>query len=252
MSEHADANRAYWNGMASDWVERGERAWAAASPYWGVFEIPNAELPLLPDDLSGLAAVELGCGTGYGSAWMARRGATVLGIDISEEQLATAHRLAAQYPELDVTLQHGDAEAVPRPDASFDLVLSEYGAAIWCDPEVWLREAHRLLKPGGRLVFLGNHPLCVVCYRPDGGDVEPVLHRSYLGLRCVDWRHVEIDPGGMEFNRPLSDWLALFRDVGFELVDYREVGAPDGAGDSPRDQWARSFPLEQVFWLRKR
>ncbi len=258
MSDHAEANRSYWNAIAPDWVERGQRAWGSDSPYWGVFEIPNAELPVLPGDLTGLAAVELGCGTGYGSAWMARLGASVVGIDISEEQLATAHRLAAEHPELDVTFVHGDAEQVPRPDASFDVALSEYGAAIWCDPEVWLREAHRLLKPGGRLVFLGNHPLCMVAFRPDGGAVERRLHRPYLGMRALDWRGVEVDPGGVEFNRPWGDWLALFRTVGFALDDYREVGTPEGfdaTGDSPwmasMAAWGRDYPVEQVFWLTK-
>ena len=49
---------------------------------------------MLPADMSGLAAIELGCGTGYVSGWMARRGASVVGIDNSRRQLDTARRLA--------------------------------------------------------------------------------------------------------------------------------------------------------------
>ena len=67
----------------------------------------------------------------------------------------------------DLTLIHDDAEAVPYPDASFDLAFSEYGAAIWCDPERWIPEAHRLLRPGGTLLFLGCHPLAM---DPTAGD----------------------------------------------------------------------------------
>ena len=250
MSEHADENRAYWNGHAHERVERGERAWASAAPYWGVFEVSNTDLPILPDDLAGRAAIELGCGTGYGSAWMARRGASVFGIDISEEQLRTAHRLQ-DAAKLDIVFAHGDAENVPRPDGSFDFALSEYGAAIWCDPEVWLREAHRLLRDGGRLVFLGTHPLVVACFDPAGEHIERRLHRPYRGMRSVDWRNVSFEPGGIEFNRTFADWFALFRAVGFRRDDYREVYAPAGATAS-HAEWAREFPYEQVFWLTKR
>ena len=99
---------------------------------WGV-PIPG----LLPDDMRGMDAIEFGCGTGYVSAWMARRGATVVGIDNSAGQLATARRLAAEH-EIELTLVHGNAETVPYSDESFDFAVSEYGAAIWCDPYVWI------------------------------------------------------------------------------------------------------------------
>ena len=46
---------------------------------------------------------------------------------------------------------------MPLPDDSFDLAFSEYGASLWCEPEAWLAEAARLLRPGGRLIFLTNH-----------------------------------------------------------------------------------------------
>src|ERR1019366_9873877 len=105
--------------------------------------------------------IELGCGTAYVSAWLARRGARVVGIDNSESQLATARILQDEH-ELHFPLLFGNAEEVPYPDASFDLAISEYGAAIWCDPHLWIPEAARLLRPGGRLIFLGNGPLLVL------------------------------------------------------------------------------------------
>ena len=61
--------------MADQWVAPGERAWESPDAYWGIWGVPNAELPLLPDRLDGQQAIELGCGTGYVSAWMRRRGA---------------------------------------------------------------------------------------------------------------------------------------------------------------------------------
>ena len=67
----------------------------------------------MPADMTGLTAIELGCGTGYVSAWMTRRGATVTAIDNSERQLETARRLAAEHG-LQITWLHGNAEQVPR------------------------------------------------------------------------------------------------------------------------------------------
>lgn len=72
-NEHVTTNREYWNGKAHGWVAAGERAWAAAEPSWGIWNVPESELRLLPIDMRGMKAVELGCGTGYVSGWMARR-----------------------------------------------------------------------------------------------------------------------------------------------------------------------------------
>jgi SAM-dependent methyltransferase len=123
---------------------------------------------LLPDDLAGKDAIELGCGTAYVSAWLARRGARVVGIDNSEAQLATARRLQQQYA-LDFPLLHGNAETVPFPDASFDFAISEYGASLWADPARWVPEAARLLRPDGRLVFLTNSFLLTLCVPAEDG-----------------------------------------------------------------------------------
>ncbi len=250
---HVVTNRAYWNARADAWVAAGERKWAQAEPTWGVWDVSERELRLLPMDMQGMRAVELGCGTGYVSAWMVRRGAAVTGIDPSERQLATARRLAAEHGvALDLVL--GDAEATPFDGASFDFAISEYGAAIWCDPHRWLPEAYRLLRPGGRLVFLGNHPLVTVCSPWDGSPVGPELARPYFGMHRTDWTEVEVDPGGIEFNLPVSGWFDLFREVGFEVEDFLEPRPPEGAEDSAGFvdlAWARAWPSEQVWKLRK-
>ena len=94
--------------------------------------MPESELRVLPD-VDGKDVVELGCGTAYVSAWLARRGARPVGVDLTAEQLETARRMQAKHG-LDFPLVHASAEDVPLPDASFDLAVSEYGASIWCDP----------------------------------------------------------------------------------------------------------------------
>jgi SAM-dependent methyltransferase len=250
-ADHVAENRRHWDAHAHEWVSAGERSWAMAEPTWGIWQVPEAELQLLPGDMTGMRAIELGCGTGYVSSWMARRGAEVVGVDVSSGQLATARRLAAERG-VDLTLHLASAEDVPEPDASFDFAISEYGAAIWCDPEVWIPEAARLLRPGGSLVFVGTHPLLMCCYGLDGSVATTELVRDWFGMRRFDWTSVPVDPGGIEFNLTIESWLRLFRRVGFVVDDYRELRAPASAAGERFDvtaDWARRFPSEQAWKL---
>ncbi|HYH27476.1 MAG TPA: class I SAM-dependent methyltransferase, partial [Actinomycetota bacterium] len=118
-----------------------------------MFQVPEAEVGFMPESLEGRDAIELGCGAGYVSAWLARRGARPVGIDLSEQQLASARTFQREF-DLAYPLVHGDAEVLPFRDESFDVAVSEYGAALWCDPYRWIPEAARVLRPGGELVFL--------------------------------------------------------------------------------------------------
>ena len=133
-------------------------AWAQADIAWGVWQVPESQVRALPTSVAGLDVVELGCGTAYVSAWLARRGARPVGVDPTPAQLATARR-CQQESGLAFPLVEAPAEQVPLPDATFDLAVSEYGASIWADPYRWIPEAARILRPGGCLVFLGNSTL---------------------------------------------------------------------------------------------
>jgi SAM-dependent methyltransferase len=251
LPEHAARNRAAWDRWAADYVETGERNWAAEEPTWGIWDVPEAQLRMLPDDLAGRDAIELGCGTGYVSAWLARRGARPVGIDNSEAQLETARRLQRRHG-LEFPLLHGNAEDIPYPDASFDLVISEYGASIWCDPYRWIPEAARLLRPGGRLVFLVNSVLLMLC----ASDEEDMpagerLLRPCFGMHRIEW------PGddSVEFHLPHGQLIALLRRSGFEVEELVEVRPPEGSTTRYRFvslEWARRWPCEEVWKARRR
>lgn len=75
-------------------------------------------------------SLELGCGTGYISAWLARRSARPVGLDNAAAQLATAAALQDRFG-LHFPLIHASAEQIPLADAAFDLVISECDASIW-------------------------------------------------------------------------------------------------------------------------
>ena len=91
-------------------------------------------------------------------------------------------------------------------------------------------------------------PLSVICTPPSGADRETKLHRSYFEVNRSDYTQDEVDPGGIEFNLPISGWLKLFRETGFEVLDYLELQAPTGSADryGVPGKWAESWPAEQV------
>jgi SAM-dependent methyltransferase len=249
LTPHARQNRAYWEHQAATYVESGRRSWSEPEPSWGIWHIPEADVRALPD-VAGLDAVELGCGTAYFSAWLARRGARPVGVDLSEPQLATARELQAEHG-LEFPLVRASAEDVPLPDASFDLALSEYGASLWCDPDRWIPEAARLLRPGGRLVFLTNSPLVILCTAPNADAATERLARDQFGMRRVRWD----EPEGVQINFHLShgEMIRTLRVSGFEVEALHELRAPEGATtryEFVTPEWARRWPSEEIWVAR--
>jgi SAM-dependent methyltransferase len=247
--QHVFANRAAWDGWAAGFEANGEQNWQS-EPAWGIWGIPEAELNLLPD-VAGLDTIELGCGTAYVSAWLARRGARVTGIDNSTAQLDTARRLQAEHG-LHFPLIHGDAEHVPLPDNSFDLAISEYGASIWCDPYRWIPEAARLLRPGGQLIFLVNGTFLVLCMQEDERvPADPVLLRDYFSMHRFEWP----DTPGIDFHLGYGDWIRLLHRHDFEVENLLELRPAPNATTTYQFvtlEWARRWPSEEVWIARKR
>ncbi len=239
-----------WDEWAKNYASAGERAWAQQQPTWGIFAVAESEVRMFPDDLAGKDVIELGCGTAYVSSWMARRGAKVVGIDNSQAQLDTARRLQLQHG-IEFPLIHGTAEEVPYPDASFDFAISEYGACLWADPYRWVPEASRLLRPGGRLTFLINsflHMLCVPAQ--DGIPSTDRLLRPGFEMYRVEWPG---DPG-VEFHLSHGDWIRLLTRCGFavdDLIDVRPSPDATTAYQFTTLEWARQWPCEEVWKAHK-
>ena len=165
--EYVPGNIEIWTrSNAAHTGPKAREAWAREEIDWGVFAIPESEVQAL-GDVAGLDVVELGCGTAYVSAWLAKRGAHPVGVDPTPAQLATAREMQTEFG-LEFPLVEAVGEDVPLPDESFDLAVSEYGASIWADPFRWIPEAARLLRPGGRLVFLRNSTLSMLTMDLDG------------------------------------------------------------------------------------
>ena len=114
----------------------------------------RATAPFIPAvlDAVGIApgqrVLDVCCGPGRTASSAALRGARVNGLDFSHAMMEVARRECAT-----VTFDHGDAEALPYADATFDAVVSSFGIHHVPRPILALREAHRVLRPGGRVAF---------------------------------------------------------------------------------------------------
>jgi SAM-dependent methyltransferase len=250
--DHVLINRASWDADADNWVEPGRARWSAEEIIWGIWGVPEADLGLLPD-VDGRDVVELGCGTAYVSSWLARRGARPIGLDNSFGQLTTARRFQAEFG-IAFPLVHANAERTPFGDESFDLAVSEYGAAIWCDPFVWIQEAARILRPGGTLVFLGNSYLSMLTMPDEEAPATEVLQRDHFGMHRFVWPDDE--NAGVEFHIPHGKMIRLLRRTGFDVEDLVEIRAPDDA-QTPSDplataEWSRRWPIEEAWRASKR
>jgi SAM-dependent methyltransferase len=249
LPDYAIVNRANWTKANAEYTDaRAHDAWTQEEIEWGVTRVAESEVNVLPD-VAGKDVVELGCGTAYFGAWLARRGARVVGVDVTPAQLETARRMDAEF-ELGLELVEANAEETGLPSKSFDLVLSEYGASIWCDPEKWVPEAARLLRDGGLLVFLRNSTLAVLCATEEGGPVES-LQRPQRGLYRLEWAAPEPE---IEFQMGHGDWVRLLRANGFEIEALVELYAKEDAVDhsyySSNAEWAKKWPSEEIWRAR--
>jgi SAM-dependent methyltransferase len=246
--DYVATNRDLWTKTNAEFTaEQADAAWRAEEIRWGVFANRESDLGIL-GDVADLDVVELGCGPAYFSAWLARRGARPVGVDVTPAQLDTARRLQSETG-IEFALVEADAEDVPLPDASFDLALSEYGASIWCDPHRWLPEAHRLLRPGGRLVFMCEAPLVLLCALEHA--TSTALQRPQRGMNRFDWPDGEVG-----FHLGHGDMFRALRESGFEVENLVELFAPDDAETHPyysyiTADWARKWPAEEIWVARK-
>jgi ubiquinone/menaquinone biosynthesis C-methylase UbiE len=138
---------------------------------------------------------------------------------------------------------------VPLPDASFDLVFSEYGASIWADPYKWIPEAARLLRPGGELFFLRNSTVSTLCMALDG--ITESLQRPQRELGKITWP----DTGEIEYHVPAGELTDILGAAGFGLERLVELYAPDDATTHEyykyvTAEWAKQWPAEEIWRAR--
>jgi SAM-dependent methyltransferase len=133
--------------------KRQREMWASFTPT-AMFTTPVAgQLVKFAAIEKGESVLDVGTGTGVVAVTAARAGAGVTGLDLTPELLDQARENARIADTPDIVWTEGDAENLPYPDASFDVVLSQFGHMFAPRPEVAVAEMRRVLKPGGRIAF---------------------------------------------------------------------------------------------------
>lgn len=142
--------------------------------------------------------LDLGCGAGYSSLALAHGAREVHALDLTQAMLDQAEIKAREHGVENIRFRRGDAEDLPYPDRSFDVVASRVSAHHYAHVEAAVREAARVLKPGGRFVVSDT-------MSPESGAEDTFLNCIEL-LR--DASHVR--------NHRVSEWLRMMREAGFE------------------------------------
>jgi SAM-dependent methyltransferase len=191
--------------------------------------------------------LELGCGGGQWSRWLAEMGARPVGLDLSLSQLRHA---AALFDRVGVRVPvvAADAERIPFENESFDVVMCDHGAMTFADPIRTVPEVSRLLRPGGLFAFSHASPIHFLCWDDAKDRVDTRLARAYFGMR--KWDEETVD-----FMLPYGEWIRLFRSNGLEIEDLVEPRPSPGARTTypwfAPLSWARRFPSESIWKLRK-
>jgi SAM-dependent methyltransferase len=248
LTPDAARNRAAWDAFSDEYQARHAKTLDASGGLaWGAAHIPEASLQVL-GDVVDKDILELGCGAAQWSIGLARAGARPVGLDVSGRQLDHARRLMREAG-VEFPLVHAGADAVPLPDASFDIVFCDHGAMTFADPYLTVPEVARLLRPGGLFAFSHHSPIETICWALGAPKVGNRLALDYFGLHRID------DGEDVFFQLPYGEWIRLFRANGFTVEDLIEPRPAPGAASTFRDPeelaWARRWPAESIWRLRR-
>lgn len=132
---------------------RQREMWASFAPTATFTTPPAAHLVRYAGVKAGDAVLDVGSGTGVVAITAARAGAKVSALDLTPALLEVAHENARVAGFTEIEWIEGDAEYLPFPTASFDVVLSQFGHMFAPKPDVAIAEIRRVLKPFGRIAF---------------------------------------------------------------------------------------------------
>jgi SAM-dependent methyltransferase len=221
------ANRGWWDANADEYQSEHGEFLGDARFIWCPEGLDEAEAHLLGPDLKGKHILEVGAGAAQCSRWLKAQGAHPIASDLSFAQLAHAQRIdeGAAAP---VPLVQADATHLPFADEAFDIVCSAFGAVPFvADSAAVMREAARVLKPGGRWVFSVSHPIRW-SFPDDPTEAGLTARDSYFDRRP----YVEYDEHGAatyaEHHRTLGDRIREIVAAGLQLVDVVEPEWPPG------------------------
>ena len=230
------ASRAHWDGAADDYQAEHGSFLGDSDFIWCPEGLREADIGLL-GEVRGLQVLEVGGGAGQCGRWLVAQGAAVVTFDISAGQLRHGAELNARTG-VAVALVQADAEAFPFASNAFDLVFTSFGAIGFVqDSAALMREAARVLRPGGRWVFSWSHPLRWA-FPDDGTEAGLTVSQSYFDRTPYVETGADGVPNYVEHHRTLGDRVREITAAGLALRDVIEPEWPDHP-DHP--EWAPNW-----------
>jgi SAM-dependent methyltransferase len=251
--ESARANRSWWDAEAAAYYAEHGPYLGDVDLLWCPEGLRESDARLL-GDVRGRDVLEVGCGAAQGARWLVQAGARVTAFDVSMGQLVQARRLDERTGVAVDRLVQADAQALPFRDASYDVVVSAFGAIPFvADSAGALREIARVLRRGGRLVFSVTHPVRWA-FPDDPGPAGLTVQQSYFDRTP----YVEVDDSDtatyVEHHRTVGDRIREVVAAGLSLVDLVEPEWPDD-NDNVWGQWSplrgRLMPGTAIFVAEK-
>jgi SAM-dependent methyltransferase len=231
------ANRRWWDADADHYHDEHGAFLGDADFVWAPELLREEEAHLL-GDVAGRTILEVGCGAAMCSRWLAGQGASPVAFDVSSGMLRHA-RAAAARTGIDVPLVQADAQHLPFRDDSFDLVFTSFGAvAFVADSARVMREAARVLRPGGRWVFSTTHPIRWSFPDDPGPDGLTATMPYWDRTPYVEFA-ADGTPTYVEHHRTLGDRVREIAAAGLRLVDLIEPEWPAGH----TQEWGQWSPL---------
>lgn len=215
--------RSAWNRLSASY--QASHRISTDSAHYGPWSPPESKLNIL-GDMRGLHILEIGCGGGQSSIAFARQGAIPTGLDVSDEQLVFAQRLAAQE-SVTVSFVQGSGDDLSRlGDASCDLVFSTYALQYIANISMCLAECRRVLRGKGRLVFSLDHPMRD-CFADDEQDEMSIVPtRSYFDGTPLSWTWGDTGVRMQAHRYTIAQWCDLLNAAGLPLQRIVEPEPP--------------------------
>ena len=220
------ANRRWWDADADSYHAEHGTFLGVADFVWCPERLREADAHLL-GEVTGKRVLEVGCGAAMCSRWLAAAGARPVAFDISAGMLRHA-RAGAAETGIAVPLVQADAQFVPFASASFDIVFTAFGAVPFVEDSARvMREAARVLRPGGRFVFATTHPLRWSFPDDPGPDGLTATMPYWDRTPYVEYADAG-EATYVEHHRTLGDRVRELAAAGFRLLDIVEPEWPAG------------------------
>jgi ubiquinone/menaquinone biosynthesis C-methylase UbiE len=259
--DHREAGR-YWNRNADAWSELSRAGYNTSRDR----VLNPCFFEMLPD-VHGLRGLDIGCGDGDNTRLVAKRGASMTGLDIAPRFVAIAQQTEKADP---IGVQYLCASAVelPFPDETFDFAVALVSLMDVPEFDRALGEAFRVLRPGGFLQFSITHPCCDVPHRrkvldDDGEAVAMELGGYFTGSSgaVLEWifgaappeERVKYPPFRQpQLHHTLSEWLNALAKAGFHVEKAEEPRASEAMiSQFPEERDSHVWPFFLVMRCRK-